>query len=226
MGLKMRTRVKFCGLSSEKDIHDAVYAGADAIGLVLYEKSKRYVPLTQAAALRRTVPAFVNAVTLTVNADVQTIEQIMNVVQPDFIQFHGDETADFCEQFSYPYIRALRVGAPGLALPEEIATAVSGYPNARAFLFDAYSPAYGGAGISFDIGLLAQATQILPAHKIMIAGGLNASNIAALVSSYHPYAVDLSSGIEIAPGEKSAGKMRSFMLALSEADKLHWPVKL
>lgn len=98
----MRTRVKFCGLSSEKDIHDAVAAGADAIGLVLYEKSKRYVPLAQAAALRRTVPAFVNAVTLTVNADVQSIEQIMGTVAPDFIQFHGDETGAFCEQFSIP----------------------------------------------------------------------------------------------------------------------------
>ena len=222
----MRTRVKFCGLSSEKDIHDAVYAGADAIGLVLYEKSKRYVPLAQAAALRRAVPAFVHAVTLTVNADVSLIEQIMDTVKPDFIQFHGDETADFCEQFSYPYIRALRVGAPGLATQQEIATAVKAYPSAQAFLFDAYSPAYGGAGISFDIGLLAQVTQVLPAHKIIIAGGLNASNIGALVSSYHPYAVDLSSGIEIAPGEKSAGKMRSFMLALSEADKLHWPAEL
>src|SRR5690606_15146251 len=226
MGLKMRTRVKFCGLSSEKDIHDAVHAGADAIGLVLYERSKRYVPLAQAATLRRTVPAFVNAVTLTVNADVPTIEQIMSQVRPDFIQFHGDESADFCEQFSYPYIRALRIGAPGLASPDEIASAVSEYPSAGAFLFDAYSPAYGGAGISFDIGLLAQVTQILPAHKIIIAGGLNASNIAALVSSYHPYAVDLSSGIEIAPGEKSAGKMHSFMLALAQADKLHWPAAL
>lgn len=222
----MRTRVKFCGLTSEKDIHDAVHAGADAIGLVLYERSKRYVPLVQAAALRRQVPAFVNAITLTVNADAQEIEQIMHRVQPDFIQFHGDETADFCEQFSYPYIRALRVGAPGLESPGQIAAAVGSYPNAHAFLFDAYSPAYGGAGISFDIAMLAQVSEALPAHKIMIAGGLNASNIAALVNSYHPYAVDLSSGIEIAPGEKSAGKMRSFMLALCEADKLHRPTEL
>lgn len=222
----MRTRVKFCGLTSEKDIHDAVQAGADAIGLVLYEKSKRYVSLERAAALRREVPCFVSAATLTVNADRQTIEQIIHTVQPDYIQFHGDETAAFCEQFSYPYIRALRVGAPGLASPGDIAAAVETYPNAHAFLFDAYSAGYGGAGITFDIALLAQAERTLPAHKIIIAGGLNASNIEDLVSRYHPYAVDLSSGIEISPGEKSAGKMRSFMLALSQADKLHWPVAL
>jgi len=222
----MRTRVKFCGLSSEKDIHDAVQAGADAIGLVLYAKSKRYVPLARAAVLRRAVPAFVSAVTLTVNESAQNIEQIMRDIAPDFIQFHGDESGEFCEQFSYPYIRALRVGAPGLTTAQEIASAIEAYPNARAFLFDAYSPAYGGAGISFDMTLLAQARSRLAPHRIMIAGGLNASNIATLVSEHHPYAVDLSSGIEIAPGEKSAGKMRSFMLALADADRLHRPVEL
>ena len=222
----MRTRVKFCGLSSEKDIHDAVQAGADAIGLVLYEKSKRYVPLARAADLRRRVPAFVSAVTLTVNESAQNIEQIMRDIAPDFIQFHGDESAAFCEQFSYPYIRALRVGAPGLTTAQDIAGAIEQYPNASAFLFDAYSPAYGGAGISFDMTLLTQAHSRLASHKIIIAGGLNASNIAALVSEHHPYAVDLSSGIEIAPGEKSAGKMRSFMLALADADRQQRPVEL
>ncbi len=222
----MRTRVKFCGLTSEKDIHDAVQAGADAVGLVLYEKSKRYVSLERAAVLRREVPGLLSAVTLTVNADVTTIEAIMKSIGPDFIQFHGDESPQYCEQFSYPYIRALRVGAPGLTTAADIAACVDSYPNASAFLFDAYSPGYGGAGISFDITLLAQAERILPRSKIVIAGGLNAANIAALVTRYRPFAVDLSSGIEISPGEKSAGKMHSFMLALSEADKLHRPTAL
>ncbi len=219
----MRTRVKFCGLKSEKDIHDAVQAGADAVGLVLYEKSKRYVSMEQAAALRREVPGLVSVVTLMVNAQQKSVDRVIEKVRPDFIQFHGDETASFCEQFSYPYIRALRVGAPGLGTAADIALAVQSYPNASAFLFDAYSPGYGGAGISFDMALLEEAQRILPRSKIMIAGGLNASNIADLVSRYRPFAVDLSSGIEIAPGEKSAGKMRSFMLALNEADRLEAP---
>lgn len=219
----MRTRVKFCGLRSEKDIHDATQAGADAIGLVLYEGSKRYVDLAQAAALRKLVPAFVDAVTLTVNATAEQIGQIIDTINPDLIQFHGDESARFCEQFNYPYIRALRVGAPGLQTAEEIARAVEAYPTARAFLFDAYSPGYGGAGMTFDMALLAQVRKALPANRILIAGGLNAANIGQVVRDYRPFAVDLSSGIELNPGVKSAGKMHAFMLALHEADRLHWP---
>lgn len=213
----MRTRVKICGLRSNEDIHMVADAGADAIGLVVYAGSKRAVTIPQAARLRREIPVFISAVVLLVNASQAEIEQIINDVKPSLLQFHGDESAEFCEQFRFPYIRALRVGGGALLSPDAVAQAVQKYPNASGFLFDAYSAGYGGSGLTFDLSLLDKAREILPARKIIIAGGLNASNVQQLIRDVKPYAIDLSSGVESAPGVKSAEKTRAFMQQVANA---------
>lgn len=207
----MRTRVKICGLRSKEDIHMVADAGADAIGLVVYASSKRAVSVQEAVLLRREIPAFVSAVVLVVNASQADIEQIIHDVKPTLLQFHGDESAEFCEQFRFPYIRALRVGGGSLLSPDAVAREVQKYPNASGFLFDAYSAGYGGSGLTFDLSLLEKVREILPARKIIIAGGLNAGNVQQLIRDVKPYAIDLSSGVESAPGVKSSEKTRVFM---------------
>ena len=213
----MRTRVKICGLRSKEDIHMVADAGADAIGLVVYAGSKRAVSVQEAALLRREIPAFVSAVVLVVNASQADIEHIINDVNPSFLQFHGDESAEFCEQFRFPYIRALRVGGGALLSPDAVAQEVQKYPNASGFLFDAYSAGYGGSGLTFDLSLLEKVREILPARKIIIAGGLNAGNVQQLIRGVKPYAIDLSSGVESAPDVKSAEKTRVFMEKVANA---------
>ncbi|WP_189383758.1 phosphoribosylanthranilate isomerase [Advenella faeciporci] len=213
----MRTRVKICGLRSKEDIHMVADAGADAIGLVVYASSKRAVSVQEAVLLRREIPAFVSAVVLVVNASQADIEQIIHDVKPTLLQFHGDESAEFCEQFRFPYIRALRVGGGSLLSPDAVAREVQKYPNASGFLFDAYSAGYGGSGLTFDLSLLEKVREILPARKIIIAGGLNAGNVQQLIRDVKPYAIDLSSGVESAPGVKSAEKTRAFMQQVANA---------
>ncbi|GAA4418366.1 N-(5'-phosphoribosyl)anthranilate isomerase [Advenella faeciporci] len=192
-------------------------AGADAIGLVVYASSKRAVSVQEAVLLRREIPAFVSAVVLVVNASQADIEQIIHDVKPTLLQFHGDESAEFCEQFRFPYIRALRVGGGSLLSPDAVAREVQKYPNASGFLFDAYSAGYGGSGLTFDLSLLEKVREILPARKIIIAGGLNAGNVQQLIRDVKPYAIDLSSGVESAPGVKSAEKTRAFMQQVANA---------
>ncbi len=209
----MRTRVKFCGLTRAEDIQSAVNVGVDAIGFVLYPKSKRALSLAQACELQAHIPALVNLIALVVNPSEEEVRSIISELAPAAIQFHGDESGEFCEQFNYPYWRAVRVGAPGLDTEEKIADYVTQFPHAQAFLFDSYSTGFGGAGVRFDLSLLNLVKQRLSTEKIIIAGGINALNIAPLSGQY--YAVDLSSGIESEPGVKSAELMQQFMQALN-----------
>lgn len=210
----MRTRVKFCGLTRVQDIQAAVQCGADAIGFVLYPKSQRALSLVQACELKAAIPACVSVIALVVNPSVQEVRDIISHLSPHAIQFHGDETPEFCEQFNYPYWRAVRIGAPILQTAQEIADYVQAYPQAQSYLFDAHSSAYGGSGVRFDLNLLNQVKQEIAFEKIIIAGGINAENVDLLSGKY--YAVDLSSGIETAPGIKSAERMQVFMQALEQ----------
>ena len=213
----VRTRIKICGLTREEDIHAAVSAGADAIGLVCFAGSKRYVPLERAAQLRRVVPAFVSVVALFVNAEPDAVRAVIKHVQPDLLQFHGDESPSECEQYGHPYLRALRVGAPGLDTPEGVAAACAEYSSAAGWLFDSYTPGYGGSGQSFDRALLAA----LPAdgRSIILSGGLKADNAENAVRELRPWAVDVSSGVESAPGIKSCDKIRAFVDAVRRGDE-------
>jgi len=213
----MRTRIKICGLTRDEDLLAAVAAGADAIGLVCYEGSKRYVSVERAAQLRRLVPAFVSVVALFVNAKPQVVRSVIDQVDPDLLQFHGDESVQECEQYRRPYLRALRVGAPGLDTPAGLADACAQYGSAAACLFDRDTPGYGGSGQLFDHALLTDLP--VDSRRIILAGGLNVANVEASVLGLRPWAVDVSSGVETAPGIKSADKIRAFIEAVGRADR-------
>ncbi|MGB6241160.1 MAG: phosphoribosylanthranilate isomerase [Castellaniella sp.] len=215
-----RTRVKICGLTRPADVLAVVQAGADAVGLVFYPASRRCVTLEQAAALRAQVPAFVSVVALFVNPQPDDVRQVLDAVRPDLLQFHGEESADFCGQFGAPYLKAFRVGAPGLDSAAGLAAACAGYSRASGWLFDSYSPAYGGSGCRFDTDLLTQLPRDAHAPALVLSGGLTAAGVGVDIADQRPFAVDVSSGVESAPGIKDPAKIQAFMQAVQAADRL------
>lgn len=220
----MRTRIKICGLTREEDVAAAVEAGADAIGLVFYGGSKRCLTLEQAARLRRLVPCFVSATALFVNATQQEVRQVVDEVGPDLLQFHGDETPQDCERYGRRYLRAFRVGAPGLDSAEGLARSCLPYAGAAGWLFDSYSPGFGGSGLAFDRALLQGLGQGgSPARPMVLSGGLKVDTVAGAVRALRPWAVDVSSGVETAPGVKSADLIRRFVQAVRAADADLYP---
>src|SRR3546814_329512 len=214
MTMAARTRVKICGLTRPEDIDAAVQAGTDAIGFVFHAPSKRAVNLEQARALRQRVPAFVSVTALFVNAPENEVRAVIDRVQPDLLQFHGDESPEYCASFERRYLRAFRVGGPELNTPLAVLEACRRYPSASAWLFDSYSAGYGGSGLAFDIDLLSELRQARDSRPLILAGGLKPETLAQLVRQVRPYAVDVSSGVESAPGIKSADKINAFMQAL------------
>ncbi|AEC19823.1 N-(5'-phosphoribosyl)anthranilate isomerase [Pusillimonas sp. T7-7] len=213
--MQQRTRIKICGLTRPQDVDAAVLAGADAVGLVFYEPSKRSVSLEQAASLRRLVPAFVDVVALFVNASAKEVDQVIEQVQPDLLQFHGDESPEFCASFKRRHMRAFRLGGRGLDTPAGVLAACRQYPTASAWLFDSYSAGYGGSGLTFDPELLSDVRQAPDSRPMVLAGGLKADTVAQSLKRLQPYAVDVSSGVEDAPGIKSAQKIAAFVQAVA-----------
>ena len=215
-----RMRVKICGLTREDDVRAAVAAGADAIGMVFYEGSKRCVTLQQAQQLRQSIPAFVSLVALFVNPQASFVREVIEVVNPDLLQFHGDESPEACRAFSRRYMKAFRVGAPGLDSVEAVAQSTALYNDAAGWLFDSYSPGFGGSGLTLDPALLAglDATQDV---AMIIAGGLKPETLQAQVQQlpFRPYSLDVSSGVEEAPGIKSHEKIRAFMQAAAKPEQ-------
>jgi phosphoribosylanthranilate isomerase len=198
-----RTRVKICGITRVEDANTAVNSGADAIGLVFYPKSPRYVGLTSADEIARTVGPFVTVVGLFVNAPAEEVNTAINTVGLDLLQFHGDEDEAYCCQFQKPYIKAIRM-SPGLDMRKVVAS----YPSARGFLFDAWNEnKYGGTGETFDWQRLSAVTDI----PFILAGGLNPENVNEAVFVAKPYAVDVSGGVEESPGIKSAQLIQKFI---------------
>lgn len=213
----MRTRIKICGLTRETDIAAAAQAGADAIGFVFHPSSKRCLAVDRAAQLRREVPAFVDVVALFVNAAPQTVQAVIDRVQPDLLQFHGDESPEICRQSGRRYLRAFRVGAPGLDTPEGLAAYCRAYGDAAGWLFDSYSAGYGGSGLAFDHHLLSTVQAESASRPLVLSGGLKPESVAQAVRAVRPWAVDVSSGVEIEPGIKSAQRMQAFVAAVREA---------
>ena len=205
----MRTRVKFCGLTRPADADAAVHLGADAIGLVLARGSPRFIEPAQAVIIRRRLPPFVQAVALLRNATADEVRNAIEVLQPDLLQFHGDEAPEFCAAFGLPYLRA--VPMKGLA---DLAGWEARFASASALLLDAHGPAEaGGQGVTFDW------SRVRAQRPYVLAGGLTPGNVGAAVRQLRPFAVDVSSGIESAPGLKDEDRMRRFIEAVRKADE-------
>jgi phosphoribosylanthranilate isomerase len=198
----------------------AVNAGADAVGFVFHPSSKRFVSAERAAQLVRALPAFVSSVALFVNPERQVVQEVIETMQPTLLQFHGEEPPEFCASFSTPYIKAFRVGAPGLDTAQDLIETCLQFPEARAWLFDSYTPAYGGSGHTFDHALLSGLLALDPVSRapVILSGGLNAQTLLEPVRRIRPWAVDVSSGVESAPGIKSAPRIAEFVAAVKTAD--------
>lgn len=213
-----RTRIKICGLTRPQDIDAAVTAGVDAIGLVFYPPSRRCLALDQAAALRARVPAFVGVTALFVNPDAQLVRGVIDTVHPDLLQFHGEEPPDFCAEFGVRHMKAFRVGAPGLDTAAGLARACVSHGRAAGWLFDSYSAGYGGSGSSFDTALLADVPRGAGVPALILSGGLTAETVGGQIAALKPFAVDVSSGVESAPGIKDPARIRAFVQAVRAAD--------
>lgn len=204
-----RTRIKICGLTRVEDVHAAVEAGADAIGLVFYPPSPRYVSGEQAAALCRAVPPFVTVVGLFVNPEPGVVEATLAQVPLQLLQFHGDETPEVCERYGRPYLKAVRM-RPGVDLLNYEAS----FASAQALLVDAFVEGYGGGGQVFDWSLIPAGLK----RPLVLSGGLDADNVAAAIRHLRPWAVDVSSGVESAKGIKDAGRIAQFIAGVRNAD--------
>ena len=213
MSFHPRTRIKICGLTREADVDAAVDAGADAIGFVLYANSPRAVTVDRAGELAQRLPPFVTPVCLLVNADAALLRATLAAVPNALLQFHGDETPADCEALhastARPYIRAARM-APGFALLDFVAA----HPHASGILLDAHVDGYGGGGKAFDWSLIPARVP----RPVVLSGGLHIANVIDGITQVRPWAVDVSSGVEVAKGLKDAALMRQFCDAVREAD--------
>ena len=209
MGISaLRTRVKICGITRTGDALAAAQAGADAIGLVFYPPSPRFLSVERAREIRNALPPFVQTVALFVNADAAQVSQVIGRVHPSMLQFHGEESPDFCSQFGLPYVKAYRVkkGVPALEY-------LRPFSQAAAWLFDSHVPEYGGVGESFDWSL------VPPTEKpVILSGGLSQANVAEAIRRVRPWGVDVSSGVESAKGIKDAARVAAFIAEVRNAD--------
>lgn len=203
------TRIKICGITRIEDGLAAAAAGADAIGLVFYPKSPRYVLPEQAAEIVAALPPFVDVVGLFVNAAAEFVRETMAQVPIGLLQFHGEEDESYCQQFERPYMKAARV-RPELDLVQY----ASSFLSARALLLDAFVDGYGGAGQAFDWSLIPGR---LP-RPIVLSGGLDPENVTEAVRRVRPAAVDVSSGVEVAKGFKDHAKIAAFIAGVRNAD--------
>ena len=207
-----RTRIKICGITRREDAVAAVACGADALGLNCYERSPRFVAPDRLGELVRGLPPFVMPVLLFVNAGPDRVRACLAEVPQAVLQFHGDEAAAECEFFGRPYLRAVRM-AEGVDLLD----CARSFASASALLADAPAAGYGGSGTAFDWARLPEPRQrSLP---LVLAGGLNDSNVSDAIARVRPFAVDVSSGVESAPGIKSSERMQRFCAAVRLADR-------
>ena len=204
-----RTRIKICGLTREQDVEAAVEAGADAIGLVFYPPSPRYVSPERAALLASTIPPFVTTVGLFVQPEPGFVRDVLARVPLQMLQFHGDEPADECAVYGLPWIKAARVRAD-----IDLLEFAADYSKASGLLLDAFVDGYGGGGKTFDWGLIPAGL----AGSIVLSGGLSPKNVCDAVKRVRPWAVDVSSGVESAKGIKDAALIAAFIQGVRDAD--------
>lgn len=205
----MRTRVKICGITRDEDLRAAADAGADAFGLVFYPPSPRFLTPERARALSQAAPAFLTSVALFVNATADEVKRVLEVVQPQVLQFHGEEPPEFCRAFGVPYVKACRV-KPGVDLLEYWRP----FSDACGWLADAWVEGYGGAGTGFDWSLV----PAVRARPLVLSGGLNPENVGEAIRRVKPWGVDVSSAVESAKGVKDAARIAAFVAEVRNAD--------
>jgi phosphoribosylanthranilate isomerase len=200
------TRVKYCGFTRIEDVQAAAALGVDAVGFVMTRKSKRFVDLAQAVALRDAVPPFVTTVVLVMDDEPAWVDEIVSRVRPDMLQFHGTEADEACAAHGVRYLKAIAMGEGEGALPR-----LRAYPRAAGLLLDGHGLGEtGGSGQRFDWSAMPRDL----AQPLVLAGGLTADNVAEAIRLARPWGVDLSSGIETSPGLKDRAKMERFLAAV------------
>jgi len=207
-----RTRVKICGITNVKDALTAVNAGADALGFVFYEKSPRHVEVKDLKAVFAALPAFVTTVALFVNPSESLVNEVISELKVDLLQFHGDESPSFCEQFTRPYIKAVRMQEQ-----TDLAELAEQYNKSKGLLLDAYVKGTpGGTGEAFNWQWVSPDVRKNIDLPIILAGGLNSTNVAEAIEVVQPWAVDVSGGVEgQSPSVKSMAKIQAFIAASS-----------
>jgi phosphoribosylanthranilate isomerase len=207
----MSTAVKICGITRLEDGVAAAHAGAHAIGLVFYRPSPRYIEPAAAASIVRALPPFVTPVALFVDATADEVRAVCSAVGVQLLQFHGAESPEFCEQFGLPYMKAVRV-RPGIDLLQY----AGNFHRARALVLDAFQEGlHGGTGATFDWTLIPSSLPL----PIVLSGGLTVDNVRAAVAQVHPWAVDVSSGVEKRKGIKDPAKIAAFISGVRDADR-------
>lgn len=206
-----RTRIKLCGMKDPSQVSSAVTLGVDAIGIIFYEKSPRYLSVEKAKLIRKVVPAFVNLVGVFVNESIDKINTIANDVGLDIIQLHGDETVAEAEKLTRPYLRAIQVKSV-----EHIQSQIELHKNARGYLLDSFSEKkYGGTGTVFEKKFLPKE---MPDH-VIFAGGISALTIDDVLA-LKPYAIDINSGVETSPGDKDLKKLSHLISLVRKHDTI------
>lgn len=205
------TRIKCCGMTRVDDAVLAATLGVDAIGLVFTARSKRCVTLAQAREIVGALPPFVSTVALFMDDDATLVRQVLDEVRPTLLQFHGCESDAWCVQFDHPFVKAIAMGESAVTSPR-----FREHPHAAAMLLDGHRPgAAGGSGQTFD-------WRLLPAElgcPLILAGGLDAANVSDAIRIAQPWAVDVASGVESAPGIKDPDKLAAFVRAVREVDE-------
>jgi phosphoribosylanthranilate isomerase len=200
------TRIKCCGMTRVDDALLAARLGADAIGVVMTSRSKRRVALEQAKAIVDAMPPFVTTVALCMDDEADFVRAVIETVRPAMLQFHGQERDEWCAQFDWPYLKAIAMGEGAAALSQ-----LRAYPRAAGLLLDGHGLGEaGGTGKTFDWSLMPRDLQ----QPLILAGGLTASNVQTAVRVAQPWAVDVASGVESAPGIKDPVKLRDFIAAV------------
>ena len=202
-------RIKFCGLTRLQDVQRAAELGVDALGFVCVPQSKRYVSGQQLATLVEAVPPFIERVALFQNATERQVFAVLAQASFSLLQFHGAESPEFCHRFGVPYIKAIAMADTPVLLE-----CAADFVSAKALLLDSHSlnpgGAIGGTGRGFDYSLVPADVP----QRLIVAGGLHADSVPAAIKQLRPWAVDVSSGIESAPGIKDASKMQAFVEAV------------
>ncbi len=215
-----RTRIKICGLTREEDVDAAVAAGADAVGFVLYPPSARYVSPERAAQLSRRLPSFVTPVLLFVNETATNIIAARAINTWTICQFHGEETPTECQSLGFPYIRAARIPLDGTEAFDLVKFSQD-FADAQAILVDAHVDGYGGGGKTFNWNAINWSHPLLNARsRLVLSGGLTPANVTDGILQVRPWAVDVSSGVEISKGIKDPEKIIQFVNAVRRADEL------